>query len=129
MNYKERKLKGLLVERTLDYVKNHEGRHNTEQRAKLRTLELLQKTFDGVSMESFSKDQKEFFKLKLASEKMHQRFVQHSHGENMVHCIPQQELYNDTETTNESRIYLLIEMLKGKHNDFLQSIIDRTKDK
>ena len=129
MNYKERKLKGLLIERTLDYVKNHEGRDNIKQRTALRTLQLLQKTFEGVSMENFSKDQKEFFKLKLASEKMHVRFRQHIHGEDMIRCHPEQNLYNDTETTNENRIYLLIEILEGKHNDFLQSIIDRSKDK
>jgi|LGVF01.1.fsa_nt_gb hypothetical protein len=128
MNYEEKKLKALLVKRTLEYVKNHEGRSNKDQRAKLRTLELLQKTFEGVSMENFSKDQKEYFKLKRASERMHERFREHSHGEAMVRCHPRQDLYRDMETMNESRVYLLIEILEGKHNEFLQQIIDRSKN-
>jgi hypothetical protein len=129
MNYKERKLKGLLIERTLDYIKNHEGKNNAKQVTALHSLRTLQRSFEYISMEKFVEDQKEFFKLKQANERMHERFRGHSHGDTMISCYPQQDLYHDMETVNESRVYLLIEILEGKHNEFLQSIIDRSKDK
>ena len=130
MKYKETKLKGLLIERTLDYIKNHEGKSNAKQVTALHSLRMLQRSFECVSMEKFIEDQKEYFALKLANERMRERFSAHTDLEgSIITCWPDQDTYSDMVTISESRIYLLIEILEGKHNDFLQTIIDRSKEK
>jgi hypothetical protein len=84
---------------------------------------------NGVQIQALTIEQVEYVGLKGASERMRERFHRHQDEGKIPNCIPAQDSFNDCTTVNETRMYLLIEMMEGKHNEFLQQIIDRSKDK
>ncbi len=75
------------------------------------------------NMDVLTKEQKEYIKLKFAMDRMHIAYKE----SDKPSCMRATLGSYDPEYYAENQFYLFIEMLEGKHNDFLQYIIDRTK--
>ena len=130
MNRHERKLKDLLLKKTLGYVEKHEGRNNPAQMLALKDLEVIQRSYEIISMSEFTKDQKEYFQLKQASENTWATMIRLEEEGKVPSCTvhPLQDDYGTgTRFMFEVYSYTLMEIYEGKHNDFLQIIIDKDK--
>lgn len=129
MNYKERKLKGLLAEQTLKYFKEHAGKNNQEQATALLDLQIIQKSFEAISMSVFVEDQKRYISLMRGNEAIWSTMLKLEEEGKVTQCRPvSSDNYGNTpESFIESFCYSFMEILEGKHNDFLQSIIDKSR--
>jgi len=79
-------------------------------------------------MEPLTKEQIEYVKLKVAFEKMHDVYRDLRKNEFLFCGIPKPIKNHNPSFSHEISFYLFMECLEGKHNKFLQQIIDRTKE-
>jgi len=71
----------------------------------------------------------EYVTLYKAKNKLHQ-YEKKLYNENKIpHCVPATLKTYDEKFVFERNNYLLFEIMEGNHNEFLQRIIDRSKDK
>ena len=110
---------------TLEYLDKHSGRNNQEQSAASRELRLLMDCLDSIKkgMIALTKEQKEYSILKQSNDRMWQ-VLQDSDGANV--CLPDAITHRRSSSVVETKFYLFIEIMDGKHNDILQRIIDNT---
>ena len=130
MNRHEKKLKDLLAKKTLEYFKEHEGRTNAAQMLALKDLKVLQRSYGMISVYEVVKHQKEYFQLKQASENTWATMIRLEEEGKVPSCTvhPLQDDYGTgTRFMFEVYSYTLMEIYEGKHNDFLQLIIDKDK--
>lgn len=75
------------------------------------------------NMDVLTREQKEYIKLKQSMESMFQDVM------SIELCTPPPRRIKNKPMnyTVETHFYLYLEILEGKHNDFLQQIIDKTK--
>lgn len=114
-----RRAKGAL--RNLN-TNNLEGRNNE---AKLKSIiEDIDGMIKIITMDALTPEQIEYAEFK-EFEMLSREILKGS----SVGCYPRSGMRPYVKTVNQDLFYLLIEMIQGEHNDFLQSIIDRSKDK
>ncbi len=71
------------------------------------------------NMDVLTKEQRDYIEFKLSQENMWQAF------RDADICFPTPIDNRGAKYATESMVYFLIEAIQGKHNDFLQSIIDK----
>ena len=86
--------------------------------------------YEGVLMDALTKDQERYIDLDGSNARSCNEWARIDSNDGFViRCYPHLKDQRYSSTVNEQRLYLLMEIFEGKHNDFLQSIIDRSKDK
>ncbi len=129
MNHKKRKLKQLLSEITLSYHEKHAGKHNAAQSLAQRDLKLVTSAFSAISMQDFVRDQKEYMQLTNGSDKIFETMIRLGEEGKIPSCTPTvigDDYGQGTNYVHEQYCYILMEIYEGKHNEFLQQIIDKT---
>ena len=124
----EREVKYLAAEQALEYNKLHKGKNNAAQATALHELKITQKAAESIYLSEFAKDQDAYVKYVSGSDKIMDTMRRLRNEGKIPDCIrrPTQEDYGTgTNFVHEQYCYLLMEILEGKHNDFLQSIIDK----
>ena len=76
------------------------------------------------NMDVLTKEQKEYVVLKSMDERMYSKYKQ---AQLVIPPCILPSIESGSISVIEDRFYLFLEMLEGKHNDFLQHIIDKTK--
>ena len=75
-------------------------------------------------MQELTEEQKQYFDLKRASDNMIAHYTALRRAEKIPKCIPYPKEDHYIKFAHEKTFYLFMECLEGKHNDFLQTIID-----
>ena len=112
----------------------HKIRAKTDYEEKLekyiKHMKTDAKLTDKNPMRKLTKDQKEYFQLKQASENTWATMIRLEEEGKLPSCTvhPLQDDYGTgTRFMFEVYSYTLMEIYEGKHNDFLQLIIDKDK--
>ena len=130
MNRQERKLKDLVAAETQDYFKKYKGQNNAEQHAALSDLQTITKSLEVVGGVDFIAQLKEYLSLKSSAENCWATMRRLQDEEKIPSCTPSPDDHyygNACDNVISQQFYLLMEIFEGKHNDFLQGIIDKTK--
>lgn len=83
---------------------------------------------DNKQMGALTSEQKQYIDLVKADEKMMELYLRLDDENKFPGCMPRALDDHYCQTYHEQLFYLFTEMLEGKHNDFLQVIIDRSKE-
>ncbi len=76
------------------------------------------------NMDVLTKEQKEYVFLKGMNERMYSKYNQ---AQLVIPPCSLPPIESNGESVIEDKFYLFLEMLEGKHNGFLQSIIGKAK--
>jgi hypothetical protein len=114
---------------TLEYLENHKGRCNEaayNARDEMRILTDTINTLHPRPMTALTKDQVEYTNLVRVTSLMSEKLREFSLNDYVTPCRPKQTIHPKWNYAFEDQFYLFLECMEGKHNDFLQKIIDNT---
>ena len=126
----EYEIKHLAAEQAIEYNKLHKGKTNAAQSRALKELRITQKSAESIYLSEFARDQEDYFKLKQASENTWATMRRLQDENKVPNCIPSpthEDYGAGCNFTHEKYCYLLMEILEGKHNEFLKRIIGKDK--
>lgn len=78
-------------------------------------------------MDVLSKEQKEYIRLKMSMDSMHKAGREAFHPNGSCQWVPNPKGKYKPEYVAEMEFYLLLEILNGEHDEWLQEMIDKRK--